>query len=272
MTRPNLAYIQLLPAMHQPGCPICRISEERAADYLRHLLSERMMDGDMYVEVASSLGYCEKHTWKMGLIELLNSQESVKNSMIYEQLIKSMVKRLSEYERIERHKENGITTTVSRSIKKQKEVPTSYEHDPYHGAARQVCAVCQVETETSDHFLKALVTGLAEEEDDLRNAYVASDGLCLIHFRQVFPVLDANMTSGARFLVEETIVKLNRLRGDLSEYINKHSWDRCYEKLSDGERTSWLRALRFFGTNEENLLIDKKAINELEDKQTIAGV
>ncbi len=66
----SLSFLELVPVMHEPGCPICRIRKEYERRYLDNLLLEHVIEGETQRNIAASLGYCDKHTWEMGLLDL----------------------------------------------------------------------------------------------------------------------------------------------------------------------------------------------------------
>lgn len=250
MVGPFLTYLQLISAMQQPGCPICHIRFEREKSYLENLLLDHVNDAETQENILASVGYCPQHTWQMGWLELEIYQESVKNSMIYESLVKSVTNSMAKFVRREKRREKQVNGWLYRIFHKEKQV--AFDLDPFGQMALSGCYICRIGEDAEQLFMYSLLRGLCEQDDQIRKVYRASDGLCLHHFRQVFRITDSSSNPGVKFLVEETAQKMVALRNDLTNFIDKHSYHRAHEPMSAGERYSWLRALRFFGNNEEN--------------------
>jgi len=261
---PILSFFKLDHAMKQPGCPICYLRNVHEKDLLEDMLLNHVTDGEIAVNIAASLGFCPKHTWEMGLLDLATYEEPVKNGMVYETLVKKTLHKLITYRQKEEAREHGINREYRRLFRK--EHPAAFEQEPFAQMTVKVCYVCQVGEEEENFFLRSLIEGFGEESSETRERYLASDGLCLRHFRKAFAFGNPELSRDMRFLLEATIQKLTSLGGDLTNFIDKHSWDRRHEELSQGERTSWKRALRFFGANEENLLSQNWASSRSEVK------
>ncbi len=251
---PSLTHLQLIPAMQQPGCPICRIRYEREKRYLENLLLEHVNDAETRNNLIASVGYCPSHTWQMCFLELLTYHDTVKNSMIYEYLVKSVSRALAQYHRQEQFRVQGINGWFRRMLRKEK--PAAFAGDPFAPMIFKGCHICQVGEQAERLYLSSLMQGVCAENDKIREEYQSSDGLCLYHFRRAFSMSDPKFNAALKFLVEATIQKMNSLGSDLTGFIDKHAWDRCHEQVSDGEDTSWLRAMRFFGGNEENTFLE----------------
>ncbi len=258
----NLAHLQLLPAMQQPGCPICRLRNECEKHFLDRLLLERVNDGETRDHLSASLGFCPKHTWEMGLLDLATYEEPVKNSMIYEYLVKYMLNQLSRYRKEEISREKGARGWFRRLIRKRR--PYAFEQDPFARVISKGCYVCQVGEQDENCYLSCLINGFVDESNEIREAYQASEGLCMYHFRRAFVLGDGSQSSGLGFLVETTVRKMESLENDLTEFIEKHGLGRSHEPLTAGERSSWLRALRFVGMHEDYTLLGHVETGTLE--------
>lgn len=249
---PVFANFKLLPAMQQSGCPICRIRNYYERDYLTNLLKERVNDGETRNHVNASFGFCPKHTWQMGCLDLTTYGEPVKNSMVYEFLVMSVLVQLRRYQSVERTRENRIVGWFRRLF--QKKPPFPFKQEPFASLVVKSCYVCEIGNHQEAHFLRALLAGFGVADDDLRAAYQSSDGLCFDHFRKAFADHDETLSESLDFLVAETIKKMDALGLGLTGYIDKHGLGYSEEPVTMNERTSWSRAIRFFGKHDEYFL------------------
>jgi hypothetical protein len=95
----GLIAVDLRSAMRQPGCPICRIRDEAEHKYLYFLLWENVNDGATRMQIIRSLGFCPRHTWQMGRMETHHFGDAFGNSIIYENVVEVVRKRLARYVR-----------------------------------------------------------------------------------------------------------------------------------------------------------------------------
>jgi hypothetical protein len=249
---PSLADFQLIPAMQQPGCPICRIRNLHEKRYLDNLLLERVNDGETRDHLIASFGFCPKHTWQMGFLDLTTYQEPVKNSMLYEYLVNYTLRQLRQYRKKELSREKGVRGWLHRLFHKKSPFP--FEQDPFAPLIMKGCYVCEIGAQEETYFLHALLIGLGEERDEIRTIYQSSEGLCLYHFRKSFAYREESLSKPLDFLVQTTIQKMDDLGNDLTHFIDKHSLGHSQEPLTMGERTSWVRALRLIGMHEDDTI------------------
>lgn len=69
-----------------------------------------------------------------------------------------------------------------------------------------------------------------------------------------FTFQEESLSNALDFLVQITIQKMDDLGNDLTHFIDKHSLGHNQEPLTDGERTSWLRALRLIGMHDDDTI------------------
>lgn len=163
---PSLADFQLIPAMQQPGCPICRIRNFHEKRYLDNLLLERVNDCETRDHLIASFGFCPKHTWQMGFLDFTTYQEPVKNCMLYEYLVTCTLQQLRQYRKKELAREKGVRGWLHRLFHTRILFP--FEQDPFAPLVVKGCYVCEVGAQEETYFLHALLTGLGEERDELR--------------------------------------------------------------------------------------------------------
>jgi hypothetical protein len=81
---------------------------------------------------------------------------------------------------------------------------------------------------------------------DVREGYLASDGLCLPHLRTVIALHRGTFPNAIQLLIDDTVQRLENQSKDMKEYIRKNNWTYRDEKLTEEEDTAWRKTLAFF--------------------------
>jgi hypothetical protein len=243
--KPGLVAVDLKLAMQQVGCPLCRVRDEAEYKYLYFLLHEYVNDGSTRSHIVASLGFCPRHVWQMGRMESGHFGDALGNGIIYESLAQVVHNRLARY--LKRAESTQRPARRKRLLQRPRHLPFPDELQP-----QAACRVCQSSEQTEQAHLHWLLEGLADAEPDFRDWYLHSDRLCLRHLRQSLETVEPETEAGALFLARDALERLAALRADLEGYVGKHAWDRRDEGMTEGEKNSWLRALRFFGGKERN--------------------
>jgi hypothetical protein len=232
--------------MRQPGCPICRIRDEAEHKYLYFLLWENVNDGATRMRIIRSLGFCPRHTWQMGRMETHHFGEAFGNSIIYENLVEVVRKRLARYvRRAQAEQRSRWRLWLDRVLQRPRRPLFPDDLRP-----QATCRVCQTGEQTEASHLHWLLQGLSNSTSEFREWYLHSERLCFRHLRLALELADLETEAGAMFLAEDGIQYLDGLRANLREFGGKHAWDRRDEALTEAEQVSWLKALIFFGGNE----------------------
>ena len=92
-----------------------------------------------------------------------------------------------------------------------------------------------------------------------------------VPFSKAFSFGNPKLSNELKFLVDATIQKMDSLGDDLTNFIDKQAWDPYRKGILDSEHIPWLRALRFFGANEENLLCEPWVSIGLEEKPMVSS-
>ena len=242
--------LELRGAFRQPGCPICRVKQTAADQYIFHLLWENVNDYTTRLHLVRGLGFCPEHTWQVYHTEVDQFGDGLGVSIIYEHLTRLIVEGLGNFQ-------TGLLVNVPvhghwwqrawTRLRAAARQTTSLPHRPcMEGLApTEECRVCFHAKTTEQYDIEWLVQGCADM--GFRNKYAASDGLCLTHLRQALERAARSDPEAARFLADDAARRLSELVTDLSEYGRKHSWQYRHEVKTDGERDSPHRASWFFG-------------------------
>src|SRR5438477_5670585 len=64
-TRRDMPYHELLDALSEPGCAICRRAEEAVDDAIAAILHEQANDRAFREQLLRSGGFCREHAWRL---------------------------------------------------------------------------------------------------------------------------------------------------------------------------------------------------------------
>lgn len=247
----------LLHAMQQPGCPLCRLQREAERRYLDNLLWENINDPATREQWAAGLGFCDRHAWQLQRLEARRYGDGLGNAILYEDLLQRVIPSL---EALAREPTRALSAFHHRLIRS---LPGFLPRDTDPNGipslqGRQRCRVCRLGEDTARAYAEWLVEGLTEAE--VRRRYEASDGLCLPHLRMALACARDRAPDRFAWLASEAARRLQRLLGNLREYIRKHDWNYRHELMSPEERRSWIRAVAFFvGEVESDGALDDRS-------------
>jgi len=241
--RLDIISIQLKAALQETGCPICYLRADAERRYITSMLHEGVNDWDARKHILASLGYCPKHTWQTGLLEVQIYGSPLGNSIIYAQLVGVARQRCAGYyQRLVAARRSGWRRWLSRLWPRLVRIPLPTELSPEAG-----CRVCQTGIDSERRHTEWLLHHLSDPADPFQEWYSASDGLCLPHLRQALAAANESTQVAAEYLMTALAYKLETLEHDLLEYGRKSAWEYRFEERALGETNAWLRAIQFFG-------------------------
>jgi hypothetical protein len=224
-------YHDILEAFERSGCPICTILHNTADRYLAGVLWELVLDLETRRELNLSRGYCREHGW-----QLVRPGSALGVAILMKGIVSALL--------------DDMSAPPPRS--KPKPEPRRVNLNPFRGekglggkqlsdtlAPAKPCPACAHLNIVEGHLVQSVVAHLRGPES-LIDAYRASDGLCLSHFRQA--LASAKSTADIQVLSDAQRYVWQRLQGELGEFIRKN--DHRFRGETFGvERDSWLRAL-----------------------------
>jgi len=237
----SLTVIEIKEALRQTGCPICRVYQQAANRYIRHLLWENVNDFDTRKWIIASLGYCPEHTLLFATTEYSEYGDAMGVSIIYENLAQALIYRLENWQPPQQHHQGipGLLEQAVRWIENPDKSTTTL-------STQATCRVCQVAGASAAHALSTLMEVLDTQAGEWLRLYRNSKGLCLRHLRICLEQWSPNYPAAAEFLRQDTLQRLHRWMVDMSEYVRKHAWDNRHETMTDAENLAWQRTLSFF--------------------------
>lgn len=233
-------------AVKVSGCPLCYMRQQAEAKYIRSIIADHINDPASRVHIINSLGYCPAHTWKVAEVEKKEDGESLGTSIIYEHLTLVLVERLEKLKRYPKllAANNPLLQQVQKYLPRQGSPSASLRTDT-------PCRVCQMAAESDDSYVRWLLEGLADpDNDETRRLYKQSSRLCFDHLRQSLDKAEPASAAGLEILLEDALETLKSLDADLRGHISKYDYDKKAPR-SAAEQFSWLRAVYFFAGRRE---------------------
>ena len=190
----HIGFYQLLDAMRQPGCPICRLAGWASHRWLESVFYGHVNDAGIREELRRAAGFCSGHTE-----QVLRLGNPLGGSIIYADVLR---------------------------------------HVSDHLAQRPpaACPCCMTEATAVSNAVATLLEHI--EEEDVRAAYEAGEGLCLPHLRLA---LAPRTSRGRGFLEEHERGRLRALAEECESLVGKSDYEHIGCELGP-ERNAWRRA------------------------------
>lgn len=241
----DILTFNLTRAFQNAECPICSLKRAYEARYIFMLLWENVNDGDTRARFVTALGFCREHAWQLVETERDKFGGGLGTGILYEDLTQRARQGLADLRRREELAHVNWLAHVRQALSRRwrsQALHRSQSRFPPSLVAQAECRVCQIGRETEVSYVEALGKACADEE--FRERYRASVGLCLPHLRAV---IEATPHPPTRiFLIETAEAKLETLAHQLSEYLRKQIWNYRDEPKSAEEQSAWMRAVEFF--------------------------
>ena len=233
-----LAVNNLIDAMKKPGCPACRLFRQGSERALESFLWENVNEPDVRQGILASYGFCAPHTRVMVAREVMTSSLPLGTNIIYEHLGRVVA---GELKTMKPGSPSGAANSLGGWIRKllgQKVGGPLYP--------RGVCPACQAGENAASNGLHTLCEELQKHDGDVKEGYLASDGLCLPHLRGTIEAHSGRFPKAVNLLIDDTVRRLEGQSKHMKEYIRKNNWSYRDEKFSEDEDLAWRRTLAFF--------------------------
>lgn len=219
MTTP-FGYFDLLEAFPKPGCAVCRLLDHDVDRFLDTLLSEYPVDPIMQNNFRASRGLCHEHSWQLTRYNNVLAVAILYNAALDELLQISEQTPVEKQPALARLRGNGTNSALADAL-----------------APTRPCPACVVRSDAEKRYLQVLGEMISEER--LHQAFHASNGLCLPHFRAT--LLATRDPENARLITAMQRTIWSALKGELELFL--HRMDAHYHERMGSEATSWLRTL-----------------------------
>ncbi|MCC7354522.1 MAG: hypothetical protein IT330_12300 [Anaerolineae bacterium] len=203
---------ELRDALAQPGCPVCRLANKAVESYIGNLLYESTNDIVIRARLRKARGFCRTHAGRLN-----RPGASLSIAIIQHDVLGALLATLED---------NAQTHEPRRAASLARDL-----------GPQETCPACWQQGEMEHLYLEALFKGIADA--DIWQAYTASAGLCLPHFRQA--LRQARNAEALAQLIRAQRCIWERLRAELAEFIRKNDY-RFRDEGFGAEGDSWLRA------------------------------
>ena len=208
----------------EDGCPVCVLGQRGLEQFYHTLLFERIIHPEAHESFRAGLGLCNVHAW-----QLARHGGALLNIAVY---YRGVLDQLLDV--LDGASDGPVRSGLGRMLGSSGSSSLADRLQPTDS-----CMACQAQ----DHADQLYVRVIAEHITDSRlsEAYRASHGLCLPHFRQT---LAAARTPAARKLLIALQRDIwERLLADLDTFKEMHDYHHTGERMG-AEGDSWLRVLR----------------------------
>lgn len=203
----HTTFFELLDALDQPGCPLCRLAQGSVRQYFSSLGYEQVNDVELRAELRAGGGFCPRHAWSF----LEDSGNRLGVAIVYRDLLHHARIGLKSGRR---SAGGGLGRRLARLLAGGRE-PAPDGRPPAHP-----CSACRAEAEAETRYRSTLLEHLGEA--DVRERYAAAGGLCLPHLGRS---LEAGPSvEDLAWLRRDAETRLGSLVAELDEYIRKHDY------------------------------------------------
>lgn len=210
-------------------CPICQSVAKHLERFYFWFIIESYYNPPMMSHLKKAYGFCKEHTWN-----LIEAGSPYITAVMYEYLTHNIK---LEFERLLDEISQGRKSPQSlwrrggvKNFPKLKE----------RLARRAACPACATLDENTRRAMENFLGALNDEE--MRNLYPKSNGLCVQHLIQV---LEISNEPEAIFLLETHVERTQRLNEELHELLRKYDY-RYKDEPKGREQNSWVRSGEFF--------------------------
>lgn len=219
----HTAYFNILDALPQRGCVVCRLGHDVEVSYITDVLYSKTTSVKTRAELRSARGFCMTHARQLEKIG-----HALDLSIIYQDILMTL------REALERPSPRRATSRRGRSYVANALAPQSR------------CPACIHRDELEVVYIETFIEHMAEAAFVSR--VLNADPLCLPHYRQA---IEHGMSAATFEALRETqIAHWEALIAELGEFVRKHDHRFRHEKIGP-EGTAWIRTIdAITGTRE----------------------
>ncbi|GHU01696.1 hypothetical protein AGMMS49960_12410 [Betaproteobacteria bacterium] len=201
----HINFFELQKACAEPGCPLCRIVDNRTRRYIDNMLFEHVSDRSFRAVYRASGGFCDIHAKNL---------ESFRDGLAVAILGRDIL-------------EDRITSFKRRQ--------------PWN--KRGQCPVCAERDHIEEEYLSFLaeITGDSGDERELREAVTSGSGLCIPHYGMLLETAKGRPRKVPQWLIEFHEGKFEALLRRAGQFIELSAYGRQEEfaKLPLEDQIVW---------------------------------
>ncbi len=226
MQAKSSAYHELIEAMSQPGCPICRLVDRAVRQYVDVFFYENVTNVERRAEIREARGYCSVHGALLAGHARMLSVAIIQHDVIND-VLREVDRVLPQTHTHCRPLDHLIGMSMRRTVLDAVK-------------PKRVCPLCEYERDQEGMLLHALANEIHDEV--MHQAFARSSGLCLPHLEALLQLRDVDPHHLRLLLhIERDILKA--LKTDLEEYLAKSNGSYDYAGMGK-EADSPLRAIK----------------------------
>lgn len=241
MASKHSAYYNLRDALTQSTanatrtCPLCYLAAKAVASTLDNLLYELVNDPGVRQDIRQARGFCNRHAWQLPTI----AGGAFGIAVIYRDVLETLLQSIQAIQPPGARRAQPLSLQRLHGMLGGAPFVQAAKSDLLAALEPQAeCPACYQQRMSEQVYLGTLLEHLEDEE--LEVAFRASAGLCLPHFRQALSLIQDENTFSR--LIEIELACLERLDGELNEFIRKHDYRLAQEGFGN-EGDSWIRAI-----------------------------
>jgi len=233
MARVDIFSYELIEAMQQEGCIMCRVLEVAELRDMATFVREGWQDAGASRRFLLGGGFCRHHAWLFHWIAK-QARTGVSIAHLYGRLLEEDLAACDEMEqRLAHGAGRNLTAKLHRSV------------------PCLACAQMEGSLERSQTFLLEALTF-----PRVAALFEKSGGLCRRHFVPTFEEAVSGNKDVAEFLLRDWRSRLRRVAHDLAEYDRKRDYRYAAERTPADQR-SWAEAIRrYVGERQADADVD----------------
>ncbi len=224
----------LIETFAAPGCVVCNLTERDVNRFLDSHLYEYVNTPETHADIRASRGLCATHAGHLVEFGASVLGITILHAAVMDELLKTA-------------ESKPVTSAFGRLLGANASSLANRLEPTDH------CMACEALERSESHHSRSIAEHINEQP--LHDAYVASDGLCLPHFRQVLRAApDASRTD---LIMKIQIPKWRALKAELDMLANKYDVNHADEAVG-AEADSWRRALIMVSGNRDVFGVRRK--------------
>jgi hypothetical protein len=231
---------ELMDALAEPGCAVCRLSAASADKHVESLLWEGVNDPERREVLRRAQGFCHSHAWS-----LVRTGASLGSAIMMRDLLQNALGAMADAVDEAAHgaahgaERPGLLRRVYRTLTRRR-ARRATASLVSRLEPQVACPACAWAEKIERIYVDTLVSSLLEEPG-IPDALKASDGLCLPHLRQALARARGWRARGALLAAQRGA--WGRLTDDLGEFIRKSDYRFHHEKMAGEEGNAWIRGI-----------------------------
>ena len=221
-------YNDVLEALDQAHCPLCRLLARGADRYIDAMLWAMVNDPASREVVRASRGFCHPHAWMF-----IRGGAALGVTIVMD----SVIRKLMEVMAANPLDQAAPLQQLRRALRlPQAEGPTKLADDL---GPQTPCPICTSLNPLEEGYASMLLENMLGPKP-LLEPFRQSDGLCLPHLQYVLKIATPGEPLQALLDAQQSI--WGRLQGELAEFIRKYDHRFAHEPIG-AEGDAWQRAL-----------------------------